>query len=208
MHREFRFQGNGTGRSRQVATVSGWGAQAQRDLAWTRVGIVGLGSVGSIIARALNRLGIESATHIDHDFVETRKLDRTPDARAVGAVEYLPKVAVAKRAAEASHPAGVFPAEAVPASTSRPASLAAALSCDVLVSSVGRSWPRAILNLIANGQLIPVVDGGISARTDKNPRPLHVDWPIHTVPAARSSVSSPGSLGVVSSVDMRGLQNL
>lgn len=170
----------------QVATVSVWGAAAQADLARTRVGIVGLGSVGGIIAEALNRLGIENVTYIDHDIVEARNLDRTLNARPKDVDEHLTKVAIAKRAAEVSHTAGVFHAEAVPASILTPEGLAAALDCDVLLSCVDRPWPRAILNIIAYGHLIPVVDGGILARTDKNGRPLHVDWRIHTVTAGRA----------------------
>lgn len=178
----------------QVATISVWGAEAQADLARTRIGIVGVGSVGSIIAEALNRLGIERVTYIDHDVVEARNLDRTLNARPEDVDDRLTKVAVAKRASALSHTAAVFNADALPTSILTPEGLAAALDCDVLLSCVDRPWPRAILNLIAYGHLIPVVDGGILARTDENRRPLHVDWRIHTVTAGRACLYCLGAL--------------
>lgn len=178
----------------QVATISVWGTSAQANLARTRVGIVGLGSVGSIIAEALSRIGIQNVTYIDHDVVENRNLDRTLNAQPEDIDNHLTKVDIAKRAANLSHTAGVFNAEAVPANILSSEGLGAALDCDVLVSCVDRPWPRAVLNLIAYGHLIPVVDGGILARIDKSGRPLHVDWRIHTVTAGRACLYCLGAV--------------
>src|SRR5690242_7218417 len=44
-------------RPAQEATISVWGQAAQADLARARIGIVGLGSVGSVVAEALARIG-------------------------------------------------------------------------------------------------------------------------------------------------------
>ena len=44
--------------STQVATVSVWGEEPQADLVRVRVGIVGVGSVGSIVTEALSRTGM------------------------------------------------------------------------------------------------------------------------------------------------------
>ena len=54
----------------QVATLSVWGAAAQADIARARVGIVGLGSVGSIVAEGLSRMGVSDIVLIDHDRIE------------------------------------------------------------------------------------------------------------------------------------------
>lgn len=57
-------------------TYDTWGWDAQNKLARLRVGIVGLGSVGCIIAECMARIGIQEITLIDHDTVETHNLDR------------------------------------------------------------------------------------------------------------------------------------
>jgi hypothetical protein len=51
-------------------TVSSWGEEIQVSLARLRIGIVGAGSVGSIVAEALARTGIQHITLIDFDTVE------------------------------------------------------------------------------------------------------------------------------------------
>ncbi|HEY5274938.1 MAG TPA: ThiF family adenylyltransferase, partial [Coriobacteriia bacterium] len=57
-------------------TVSAWGPEAQAHLARLRIGIVGAGSVGSIVAEALARTGVKDVTLIDFDAVERVNLDR------------------------------------------------------------------------------------------------------------------------------------
>ena len=64
----------------QEATLSVWGAKAQAELVRTRVGVVGLGSVGSIVAEALSRIGLNDLIYIDFDKIEPRNLDRTMGA--------------------------------------------------------------------------------------------------------------------------------
>jgi molybdopterin-synthase adenylyltransferase len=61
----------------QAATVSVWGHDAQTQLAGARVGVVGLGSVGSIVAEGLARAGFTRITLIDFDVLEERNRDRT-----------------------------------------------------------------------------------------------------------------------------------
>jgi hypothetical protein len=170
----------------QVATISVWGQEAQADLARTQVGIVGLGSVGSIVAESLSRMGLQRITLIDHDHIEERNLDRTLGAIADDVTMATPKVEVAHRTALASHTAALF--ETVPLETSllSERGLQGALDCDVLISCVDRPLPRHILNVIAKAHLIPVIDGGILARVDDLGRPVHIDWRIHTVGPGRA----------------------
>jgi len=170
----------------QVATVSVWGQGAQQDLARTHVGIVGNGSVGSIIAEALSRTGVERITLIDADKIEERNLDRTLGALRADAIEGTRKVAVSKRLVDQTHTSTSFLARAVPHSLLEAPGLSAALDCDVLMCCVDRPWPRHVLNVIAYAHLIPVIDGGILARVSESGRLLHVDWRIHTVGPGRA----------------------
>ena len=57
-------------------TFDTWGQDAQRTISRLRVGIVGLGSVGSIVAEAVARIGVGRITLIDPDRVEKHNLDR------------------------------------------------------------------------------------------------------------------------------------
>ena len=84
----------------QVATVSVWGAAAQSRLVRAKVGIVGLGSVGSLVAEALSRVGLQDLTYIDFDKIKLRNLDRTSGATRDDLE--LPKVWVAATATKRS----------------------------------------------------------------------------------------------------------
>jgi hypothetical protein len=170
----------------QAATISVWGKPAQDDVARVHVGVVGLGSVGSIVAEALSRTGVQRVTLIDHDIIETRNLDRTLGAYPDDPGKKLSKVAIADRLLSRSHTAAAFSTRAVAASVVHPEGLAAALDCDVILCCVDRPWPRHVLNVLAYAHLIPVIDGGILARVTENGKLVHVDWRMHTVGPERA----------------------
>ncbi|MEX6428423.1 MULTISPECIES: ThiF family adenylyltransferase [Ferrimicrobium] len=171
---------------RLVATRSVWGETTQDQLARTRVGIVGLGSVGSLVAEALSRTGLQRLVFIDNDVIEERNLDRTLGALWSDVTARTPKVDVAKRVADQSHTAEEFSVLTIAESLITPHGLAAALDCDVLISCVDRPWPTYILNKLAYLHLIPVIDGGIIARLGSSGSLLHIDWTIQTVGPGRA----------------------
>lgn len=177
---------------KQVATISVWGAQAQRDLARTHVAVVGLGSVGSLVAEALARTGVRRVTLIDHDVLEERNLDRTTGATT--AELGLSKVDIAKRNFLLSATAHEPVVHAVPASVTSDKGIGALLSCDVAFSCVDRPLPRHLLNLAAYSHLIPVIDGGILAGQSPTGRHLHLTWSVQTVGPSRACLYCLGSL--------------
>jgi hypothetical protein len=186
----------------QQATVSVWGTAAQHDLARLRVGIVGLGSVGSIIAEALSRVGVSDVTLIDHDRLEQRNLDRTLHSTLQDAESGTYKVRIAARTMADSHTAADLQVTDTPASVLSADGTAAALDCDVLLSCVYRPAPRWQLNTIAYAHLIPVVDGGILVRVTEAGRPLHVDWRIHTVGPGLACLACLACLGALRRSDV------
>lgn len=165
----------------QVATVSVWGPTHQADLARIRVGIVGLGSVGSIVAEALGRIGVSRFVFVDPDQIEERNLDRTLGAVRKDALDSTPKALVAARLLEGSHTAAQLMVDPFVGNLLSHEGLRRALDCDVLISCVDRPAPRHLLNALAYAHLIPVIDGGIMARVGVSGRLLHADWRIHTV---------------------------
>jgi molybdopterin-synthase adenylyltransferase len=62
-----------------------------------RVGIVGAGSVGSIIAEALARIGVANIILIDFDSIENINLDRSLHANRLDALLMRSKVQVLAR---------------------------------------------------------------------------------------------------------------
>ncbi len=180
-------------RDSQIATVSVWGEQSQAIIARLRVGVIGLGSVGSIVAEALSRIGVSRITLIDLDRTETRNLDRTLGATVTDARRAKPKVKVSESLIRKTHTADNFEVSAYFGDLLTRKGMEMALDCDVLISCVDRPWPRHMMNALSYAHLIPVVDGGIIAKVDKG-RLVHVDWRVHTVGPGRACLVCIGAL--------------
>jgi molybdopterin-synthase adenylyltransferase len=171
-------------------TVSVWGKDNHSNLARTHVGIVGLGSVGAIVAESLARMGLGRLTLIDHDHVQPHNLDRLlfADEQDVGRL----KVEVAAGRIRTVATASDVEVVSVPFSVAEEPGYQAALDCDVLFSCVDRPRARHILNHFAYAHLIPVVDGGIAVRF-KNERFSGVDWQLQTVCPGRPCLACLGA---------------
>jgi molybdopterin-synthase adenylyltransferase len=166
--------------ARQLRTISAWGSHTQEDLSRLRVGIVGLGSVGSIVAEILARTGISRFVLIDFDSVEEKNLDRLTNVFA-STIDHA-KVEAIAAGIRRSATAPSVSIETCEYSVCEEAGFRTALNCDILFSCVDRPWPRQALNLISYAHLIPVIDGGILVRTNKrNDRIIGADWRAHTV---------------------------
>lgn len=167
-------------RTELTRTISAWGQRIQGTLARLHIGIIGVGSVGMIIAEALARMGIEHIRLMDFDSIETVNLDRMLHATIRNAKIPTAKVELASRELRKSATANRFRVEALEWSVAEEPGFRAALDCDVIFSCVDRSWPRSILNFIAYAHLIPVIDGGIRIETNRSGVGVkHADWRAH-----------------------------
>jgi hypothetical protein len=163
---------------RQLRTISSWGRVNQENLSRLRIGIIGLGSVGSIVAEILARTGITQFTLIDFDSVETKNLDRTLGAHK-GQIGW-PKVMAISKSIKQSASAPKINVKAIEYSICEKEGYASALDCDIVFSCVDKPWARQILNYIAYTHLIPVIDGGIKVRTNgTNTKLLNAHWKAH-----------------------------
>ncbi len=160
----------------QVRSVAAWGPTAQAMFARLRVGVVGAGNVGSIVAEILARTGIGDIRLIDFDSLEVLNLDRTLGATRLDVLLARSKVETAARAVRRSAVSRSQRVEAIEFSVAESDGFRAALDCDVLFSCVDRPWPRAVLNLMAYAHAIPVIDGGILVRTIKGERMRGAEW--------------------------------
>ena len=166
--------------SRLRRTEDSWGPGFQSNLEGLNVGVVGVGSVGSIVAEALVRIGVGSLTLIDGDTVEEHNLDRLLH----GSLPHLGKkktvvVAEALRKHATNSRFVVYP---INEEIHYLSAYRAALDCDIIFSCVDRPVGRDVLNYIAKAHLIPVVDGGVAVEAFRSPRRFFgAHWRAHVV---------------------------
>ncbi len=138
-------------------TVRALGEEAQRTLGELRVGIVGLGGMGSLVTQQLAHLGVKFFVLIDHDAVHVSNLNRLVGATPslVGAR----KVDVAARLVQMVQPAAILDARAgdvrFEPDTRR------LLGLDVVFCCTDSHGSRAIVNQIAQQYFVPVIDTGV-----------------------------------------------
>lgn len=171
-------------------TITVWGKENHANLARLRIGIVGLGSVGMIIAETLSRMGLSRFCLIDFDEVQRHNLDRLLGATTddLGRL----KVSIAERLIRNSATARDVDIITAPYSIAEEGGYRAALDCDALFSCVDRPRARHIMNHMAYGHFIPVVDGGIAVRFKKE-KFSGVDWQLQTVAPGRPCLQCLGT---------------
>lgn len=161
-------------------TYESWGAIAQNMVSRMQVGIVGLGSVGCIVAEAMARVGVRQITLFDPDRVEEHNLDRllygTP--QDVGRL----KVELAKSRMKLSATADHAEIMAIPKSIKDQDAFRELLDCDMVLSCVDRPVARDIMNFAANAHLIPVIDCGVAIVKDRTRDALEsAHWKAHVI---------------------------
>ncbi len=193
-------------RGSQLRTVSAWGEMMQADIARLRVLVVGVGSVGMEVALRLVASGIEHVGVMDFDTVELVNLDRLIGATRLDALLRTPKVQVARRLMEQAATAEDPVIRALDASICQPAGRSFALDYDVIFSCVDRPWPRAVLNMLAYADLIPVIDGGLHIDPFPDAGMRNATWRSHVIRPGRACLACNGQLdlGLVSA-DREGL---
>ena len=138
------------------------GAHGQAQLRRLRVGIVGLGGIGSLVSMQLAHLGAGELVLLDGDLVEASNLSRITGAtRADIGQTY--KVDVAARYVRSVGLVRQVQVHREFLSREQEALLG---RCDVIISCVDRHTPRALLNRLAYRFCLPVIDLGTVFRVD------------------------------------------
>jgi hypothetical protein len=140
--------------------VRAFGSEFQRRLGALRVGVVGLGGLGSIVVEQLARLGVRDWVLVDPDQVEVSNLNRLLGATPRDAEEEVAKVAVASRTIRRCEPRARV--KAIRASVFAPRALGALKDRDLLIAATDNDVSRLVVNALASQYLIPLVHMGVN----------------------------------------------
>ena len=155
-------------------TIDTWGIECQSKIARLEVGIVGLGSVGALVAESLARMGVQNLTLIDGDKAKIHNLDRLLYATEDNIGEY--KVSLAKKYLKKNATASDITIKTHSNYLQDTECYQSALSCDILFSCVDRPLPKDILNNIAYIHYIPVIFGGIFIDNKSSGKLAQATW--------------------------------
>lgn len=162
-------------------TIHAWGEKLQQKLTKLRIGIVGLGSVGQLIAECLSRMGMTDLVFIDFDNVEIFNLDRTIHAYGEHVKVKQNKAILAEKNAYRSSTAPDMDVITIPKAIQYSEAYKTALDCDLIFSGVDKPLARSVLNFISYAHLISVIDGGIDCSQLNNGHIRSADWGIFTI---------------------------
>jgi hypothetical protein len=141
-----------------------FGKSGQALLAKCRVGIVGLGGIGSLVAEYLARLGVGEFCLVDDDVVEQSNLSRIVGASMTDAQAKVAKVEVAKRLilqANERAKISLIPKDVAMGSVARELT-----SCDYLFLAADSMRARLVFNALVHQYMIPGVQLGSKIRSD------------------------------------------
>ena len=160
-------------RDLQNSTDDLWGRKGQERLAGLRVGIVGCGGVGGILAEWTARLGAGELVLVDFDRLERANFNRSQGATQNDIDEKRLKAEVAARVAQSSATADEFSTRMVIGSVCEADRLAYdvlpdLLDCDIILNAADTHWARQVLNDIAYAHNLHVIDGGTILDVDAN----------------------------------------
>jgi molybdopterin/thiamine biosynthesis adenylyltransferase len=135
--------------------IRAFGAEGQRVIESIKVGIVGLGGIGSLVAEQLARIGIKDLILIDDDEVEASNLSRLLGAQVTDLGRK--KVQVIR-----DHVAAIGVKSVVPIADSalKQSVLLELRDCDLIFGCVDNDRSRALLNRFSHQYLIPTIDLG------------------------------------------------
>ncbi len=140
--------------------IRAFGLQFQRQLRSLRVGVVGLGGLGSIIVEQLARLGVQDWILVDPDHIETSNLNRLLGATLRDVTREATKVAVAARTVQRIDARARV--RAMACSVFSPQALTALKACDLLIAATDNEASRLVVNALACQYLIPFIHVGVN----------------------------------------------
>ncbi|MBN2001747.1 MAG: ThiF family adenylyltransferase [Anaerolineae bacterium] len=152
--------------------VRAFGREFQQQLGALRVGVVGLGGMGSAIVEYLARMGVRDWVLVDPDVVDITNLNRLVHAGVAAAQKRRPKVCVARSVVRQIRPRATI--RALQTTIFDPAALRALKTCDLLIAATDNHSSRMALNRLAVQYLIPLVHVGFNISVESSETAPHV----------------------------------
>lgn len=145
--------------------VRAFGPDVQRRLSALRVGVIGVGGLGSALVAHLARLGVAHWVLVDPDIVELTNLNRLVGASAMDAQKARPKVFVARSTVRQAVPKATV--RALKTDVFDPVAQRALKACDLLIVATDNHSSRMAANRLAVQYLIPLVHAGFNVSVDE-----------------------------------------
>lgn len=140
-----------------------FGAAGQAMLKASKVAVVGLGGIGSLVSEYLARLGVGELILIDPDQIEETNLSRVVGATQRDVRDGLLKTQIAARHAREAAP-GIILTE-IDGDVARRSVAMQLRNCDYIFLAADSMRARLIVNALAHQYLIPVVQLGAKVRS-------------------------------------------
>jgi len=139
------------------------GREGHEFLLGLRIGVVGVGGLGSHVIQQLIHLGVGRILAVDPDRVSTTNMSRLVGASHLDARLRRPKTRVAHRLAR--HVGGPSRVIEVNSSVTDETTARRLLDCDVIVGCTDDQWSRMVLNALGYQFYVPVLDLGVELQT-------------------------------------------
>jgi len=149
---------------RTARQIGAFGATGQARLADIRIGIVGLGGIGSIMAQQLALLGARDFVLVDGDALEVSNLNRFVGATLADAQAGMLKVDAIARLIRALDPHAQV--TKIPTAFPTADAITSLKGADVLFGCTDTHGSRLLLNAFSAQYLLPYIDIGVGIFTD------------------------------------------
>ena len=143
-----------------------FGSAGQSLLSMSKVAVVGLGGVGSLVAEYLARLGVGHLVLIDPDRIEDTNLSRVVGATAVDVETGQLKTQIAVRHARETSNGTVL--DAIPEDVSKNSISMILRDCDFIFLAADSMRARLLVNALTHQYLIPAVQMGAKIRASSS----------------------------------------
>jgi molybdopterin/thiamine biosynthesis adenylyltransferase len=171
-----------------------FGKQGQKALQRIRIGIVGVGGIGSEVFIKLVRLGVVDIVIIDPDIVERSNLNRLAGSTIEDAQKSRPKVKVLAEFARKINPN--VRVKAICGSVLDEDGEKELKSCDVFFGCTDNQSTRVALNNFSIRYLIPYIDTGTGIESDLNQKIKHAGGQVRVI------IPGKGCLNCIDGIDL------
>jgi ThiF family len=142
------------------------GKRGQLELGRCRVGIIGLGGIGSLLTEYLARMGVGTFYLVDDDIVEDSNLSRIVGASRADVRAQRSKITIAERIIRESNPDANI--KLIPEDFARQSVAKELTGCDYLFLAADSMRARLVFNAIVHQYLVPGVQLGSKIRSEES----------------------------------------